>query len=76
MHNDNAASFNIGVRLRKLRNQRCETLERVANECNVEGSTLSKWEASRTFPGYWSLLDLSRYYDVTIQYLFFGEQNE
>lgn len=67
----------IGERLRMLRIERNESLEDVAKITNVSKSLLSRYERGLIDPGLKALSKLSKYYSVSLDWLFgFAESRE
>lgn len=59
----------IGEKLRRLRNYEDLTLEDVSIQIGVKLATLSAYENGYRTPGLKTLMKLSDFYDVTIDYL-------
>lgn len=67
----------IGERLKQLRLERNESLEDVAKITGVGRSLLSKYERGLVDPGLRPLSKLSKYYSVSLDWLFgFAESRE
>jgi len=67
----------IGERLRELRVERNESLEDVAKITGVSKSLLSRYERGLIDPGLKALSKLSKYYSVSLDWLFgFAESKE
>ena len=63
----------IGKRLRELRGIR--TRVGVAKEAGIQATALANYEAGRRMPSDKAKLALSRYYGLTVDELFFADNN-
>ena len=59
----------VSKRITELRRERGVTLKSVGNSTGISPSLLSLYEHGETVPGYWNLLTLARYFDVSVDYL-------
>jgi len=59
----------FGEKLTALRKSRELTQEQLAEELNVSRQSVSKWETGQAIPEAETLLELSRAFDVTLDYL-------
>ena len=60
-------------RLKELREEKCLYQADLAKILNVSKSTISGWEIGRNQPSYDMLIDIARYFDVSIDYLLGNE---
>lgn len=60
----------IGKRLSELRGSK--TQEKVANDCNISVSALAMYETGRRVPRDEIKVTLARYYNTTVEALFFA----
>ena len=56
----------IGAFLKMLRKEKNLTQEQLAEQLNVSGRTVSRWETGRNMPDISLLVELSEFYDVSI----------
>ena len=56
----------IGLFLKELRNQKGITQEELAQVLNVSNRSISRWENGNTMPDFDLLIELARYYDISI----------
>ncbi|MCM6931528.1 helix-turn-helix domain-containing protein [Enterococcus italicus] len=59
----------IGEQLKRARSQIGKTQEEVANALHVSRQTISSWENKRSYPDISSLLNLSDYYNLSLDHL-------
>lgn len=59
----------FGNTLKKLRKEKNEKQETIANLCNVATNTISNWENNVTQPTLEQLKKLAKHFNVTIDYL-------
>lgn len=59
----------IGEQLKRARSQIGKTQEEVANALHVSRQTISSWENKRSYPDISSLLNLSDYYNLSLDRL-------
>ena len=59
----------LGERIKFLRNNKNISQEVLANHLNISRQALQKWESDKSEPSIDSLLDLAKYFDVSIEYL-------
>lgn len=59
----------FGDKLKELRKEKDISQEELSNIFNVNKSTISAWEVNKAQPNYDTLLKLSKYFDVTPNYL-------
>jgi len=59
----------IGEQLKRARSQIGKTQEEVANALHVSRQTISSWENERSYPDISSLLNLSDYYNLSLDRL-------
>ena len=60
----------FGERLKELRNLKGITQKQLAQLMNVSGNTIHSWERDKQEPSMSSLLFLSEYFEVSLDYLF------
>lgn len=60
----------FGERLKELRNDRKLTQQQLAKELNVSGNTVHSWETDKQEPSMTTLLKLSNFFNVSLDYLF------
>ena len=64
----------IGSFLKELRKEKGLTQEQLAEEFNVSGKTVSRWENGNNMPDISVLVELSEFYDVDIREIIDGER--
>ena len=64
------------VGLKKVRKQRKLNQQRVAMDLNISREALSYYENGKREPSLSLLLDMSKYFNVSINYLITGEEFE
>ena len=64
----------IGEFLRTLRKEKGLTQEQLADELQVSGRTVSRWETGSNMPDISLLVEIAEFYDVTIPELIDGER--
>ena len=64
----------IGNFLKELRKEKGLTQEQLAEEFNVSGRTVSRWENGNNMPDISILVELSEFYDVDIREIINGER--
>lgn len=64
----------IGRFLKELRKEKKLTQEQLAEQLNVSGRTISRWETGSNMPDISLLIDLAELYDVSIPELISGER--
>ena len=64
----------IGPFLRKLRKERNLTQEQLAEQLNVSGRTVSRWETGSNMPDLDILIELSEIYDADLREILNGER--
>jgi transcriptional regulator with XRE-family HTH domain len=64
----------IGEFLRRLRNEKGITQQDLADMLNVNNRTISRWENAATMPDFDILIELAKYYDVSVEELLNGER--
>lgn len=62
--------MNIGIMIKKYRNQRDLTQEQLSEYLSVSVSAVSQWESGKTIPDVSTLLALANYFDITLDELF------
>lgn len=65
----------IGLFLKELRNENNLTQEELAEQLNVSGRTVSRWETGRNLPDISLLVQLAEFYRVSIPEIIDGERN-
>lgn len=68
-------SKSVGERLLALRNMYGLTQEDLAEQLNVSRQSISKWELNKTLPDVEKLIQLSEMYQVSIDFLIKGEED-
>lgn len=63
-----------GEFIRKLREERNISQYKLANEIFIDRSAIAKWENGKALPSPEMLVSLSKYFQVTIDELIFGER--
>ena len=63
-------------RIKKLRTDKKLTLDGLANELNINKSRIGMWENDGTVPRDDVLIELSKYFDVSIDYLLGNDKME
>ena len=66
----------IGGFLKALRVEKRMTQEQLAERLGVNHRTVSRWETGRTMPDFALLIELGRFYGVTVDELLDGERKE
>lgn len=59
----------LSARLKELREELGLTQEEVANKLNISRQAYANWETDRSEPSIEMLINLSKFYDVSIDYL-------
>lgn len=62
--------MNIGITIKKYRNQRDLTQEQLSEYLNVSVSAVSQWESGKTVPDVSTLLAIANFFDITLDELF------
>lgn len=62
--------MNIGITIKKYRNQMGLTQEQLSEYLNVSVSAVSQWESGKTVPDVSTLLALANFFDITLDELF------
>lgn len=65
----------IGTRIKELRKKRNISQEDLANELYVSRQTISKWESDIVSPDIKNIEMISKYFDVSADYLINGKEN-
>lgn len=65
-----------GSFLKQLRKEKGLTQEQLAEEFNVSGRTISRWENGNNMPDLSILVELSEFYDVDIREIIDGERKK
>ncbi len=65
----------IGLFLKELRKEKNLTQEALAEQLNITGRTVSRWETGITLPDLSVLIEIAELYDVDIKELIKGERN-
>lgn len=72
---ENDESKKIGLYLKELRNRQGHTQEQLSEILGVSSRSISRWENGVNMPDLDLLLDISKYYEVSIDELLYGERN-
>ena len=64
----------IGAFLKKLRKEKNLTQEQLAEQLNVSGRTVSRWETGINMPDISILVNLAEFYNVSIPEIIDGER--
>ena len=64
----------IGSFLKELRKEKNITQEQLAEQLNVSGRTVSRWETGNNMPDISLLVEISELYDVSIPEIINGER--
>ena len=64
----------IGSFLKKLRKEKNLTQEQLAEQLNISGRTISRWETGTNMPDISLLVELANFYDVSIPEIIDGER--
>ena len=64
----------LGEKLRQLRNNKFMSQEKFAEEMNVSRQAVSKWELNQSLPEMDKLIEISDYFNVTLDYLVKNEE--
>lgn len=65
----------IGKRIQLLRKGKNLSQEELAESLNISRQSISKWESGNTLPDIDKLIQLSEYFNVSLDYLVKGEEN-
>ena len=65
-----------GSLLKKLRKEKNLTQEELAEKLYVNSRSVSRWENGRTMPDFDILIELAKFYDISIEELLNGERTE
>ena len=66
--------INIGAHIADLRKKKGVTQEQLANALNISPQAVSKWETNTSVPDTQIVALIAEYFDVSIDYLFYGEE--
>ena len=66
----------FGVRLTRLRKERGWSQRELVKRSKISAFQIGKYEKEKTLPAYWTLLELARALDVTLDYLMLGDKDE
>ena len=66
----------IGEFFKRLRNEKGLTQQDLADMLNINNRTISRWENAVTMPDFDILIELAKYYDVSVEELLNGERTE
>lgn len=66
----------IGAFLKELRKEKGMTQEQLAEMLNMNNRTISRWENGNTMPDFDILIELAKFYDVSIEEILNGERTE
>lgn len=64
----------VGSFLKELRKEKNLTQEQLAEQLNVSGRTVSRWETGSNMPDISTLIDLAEFYNVSIPEIIDGER--
>ena len=64
----------VGSFLKELRKEKDITQEQLAEQLNVSGRTVSRWETGNNMPDISILVELADFYDVSIPEIIDGER--
>lgn len=64
----------FGKFLKELRNEKGMTQEQIAEQLNVSGRTVSRWETGSNMPDIGMLVELAEFFDVSITEIIDGER--
>lgn len=67
--NKDGMIMTTGEKLAKLRKSKNLSQIQLAGQLGVSRQAISKWESNSTMPGIDSLIEISNFFDVTIDYL-------
>ncbi len=59
----------FGIIIKNLRKERMINQEQLASELNVTQGTISSWEKERTAPSIQQLIDISNYFNCSIDFV-------
>ena len=65
--------INISKNIADLRKRKGITQEQLAGALNISPQAISKWETNTSFPDTQMLPLIAAYFEVSIDYLFYGE---
>ena len=58
--------MDFGKRLRELRQENSLTQQQLADFCNVHQTTIRDWEMRGVEPNYQTLINLAKFFDITV----------
>ena len=64
--------YDIGSKIQATRLEKNMTQEQVAGLLEVSRQTISNWENAKSYPDIVSVIKMSEYYDVSLDYLLKG----
>ena len=68
--------MSIGQRISKLRKEKGFSQEYVAERLDVSRQAVSKWETDNSAPDTYNLIALAELFDVSVEYIAVGKQEE
>ena len=68
--------MSIGQRISKLRKEKGFSQEYVAERLDVSRQAVSKWETDNSAPDTYNLIALAELFDVSVEYIAIGKQEE
>lgn len=66
---DRAGPLGFGGRLYRLRTGRRLSRRELAVATHTSDTAIALWENGVSFPGYWNLIEVSKYFNVTADWL-------
>ena len=66
--------INISKNIVDLRKKKCITQEQLATALNISPQAVSKWETNTSQPDTQTLPLIAEYFEVSIDYLFYGDE--
>lgn len=66
----------FAAQLRKFRKERRITQEKLAEKFNVTRQAVTKWENAECMPDIYSILEMAKFFDTTVEELVLGEKKE
>lgn len=65
--------INLSKNILELRKKKGVTQEELASNLNISSQAVSKWENNVCLPDSTMLVDIANFFDVSIDYLFYGD---
>jgi ribosome-binding protein aMBF1 (putative translation factor) len=66
---ERAGPAGFGSRLNRLRHERQIPTAQLGKRLKISGSVLRNYETGKRVPGYWTLLEIARFFNVSMDWL-------